>query len=291
MIWKLSPHQLINESGGTIEMEEQLSNRITTMESLAKTQPLEPNIKTVEHVNTRTRRISVSKIKIPEQRPVFRPKKPKTPHDNGTITDPDKMIVTPSSIDEEANFLVSDEEEEDDSPTPHYVETTQRIITPVDIGDKRIQIDPKKVKITRPLGEGSFGQVFLGIYEKERGKPPIAVAVKVEPIKTNNDQTERREEERILKEVKRCTRLDHPNVVKYYGCIFTREDPLPRMINNKLMVGTESEFVSKIVMEYCEKGDLYQLIKIGPVYKNVDRKLRFGFVMGIAREILNQIIS
>jgi len=276
IIWKLSPEQLINESG-SIQMEEEMSDRstITTVESLAKVQPIQQST-TVEHVNTRTRRFSINKIEVPNL--AYQRTKPKTPHDNGTIIDSSKMIFTPCSIDEPSIFLIGDEE---GSITPP---SCGRIVSPIDIGNPRIQIDSKKVNIIRPLGEGSYGQVFLGTYKNEDGKPQISVAVKVEPVKTKVDQIDRREEKRILKEIMRCTKLDHPNVVKYYGCIFTLEKPV-RIFNGKPIVGTDNEYVSKIIMEYCEKGDLYELIKTEDIYKNVARKIRFGFVMGIARGI------
>ena len=65
---------------------------------------------------------------------------------------------------------------------------------------------------TKVLGTGAFGKVYL-TYNK--AKPDFQVAIKVlSKIKLKDNL------EAILEEVEILTKLDHPNIVKYYETYF-----------------------------------------------------------------------
>ena len=86
---------------------------------------------------------------------------------------------------------------------------------------------------TRILGAGSFGKVFLS---ESTANPDFKVAIKVinkEKVKDNI--------EAIKEEVRILSKLDHPNIVKYYE---TYDDV-------KYMY---------LVMEYCSGGELFKKI-------------------------------
>jgi calcium-dependent protein kinase len=84
---------------------------------------------------------------------------------------------------------------------------------------------------SRILGAGQFGKVFLS---ESIANPDFKVAIKVinkDKLKENLDA--------IKEEVSILTKLDHPNIVKYYE---TYEDP-------KYMY---------LVMENCPGGELFK---------------------------------
>ncbi len=86
---------------------------------------------------------------------------------------------------------------------------------------------------SKVLGAGSFGKVFLS---SNLSDPSFHVAIKV-----LNKKKLKGHINIIREEVKILTRLDHPNIVKYYE---TYED-------QKYMY---------LVMEYCSGGELFDKI-------------------------------
>jgi calcium-dependent protein kinase len=98
-------------------------------------------------------------------------------------------------------------------------------------GKKELQ---ELYKITKFLGEGSFGKVFMA---ENKSDPSHQVAIKIigkshlspEDIKSIHD------------EVNILRKLDHPNIVKYYE---TYED---------------DKYIF-LVMELCKGGDLFETI-------------------------------
>ena len=90
----------------------------------------------------------------------------------------------------------------------------------------------EEYQILRPLAEGGYGQVYLVKHikiEKER-------AMKVIPIKSKNAEEKTDEEIELLKN------LDHPNIVKLF----------------EYFCDDEKYY---LITEYCEGGDLFNLIR------------------------------
>lgn len=83
------------------------------------------------------------------------------------------------------------------------------------------------------LGSGSFGKVFL---THNRHRPDFQVAVKVLNLSKLNDQLAA-----IQEEVTILSKLDHPNIVKYYETY----------IDDKYIY---------LVMEYINGGELFEKI-------------------------------
>lgn len=109
----------------------------------------------------------------------------------------------------------------------------------------------KKYELTKEvLGIGEFGQVFKAKRKKtkkdwkesdDKIENTEYVAVKVitkSKIKSKNDVDDERA---IRAEIRILNTLDHPNIVKYYE----------EYENDKYMY---------LVMEYCEGGDMYDII-------------------------------
>ena len=84
------------------------------------------------------------------------------------------------------------------------------------------------------IGIGNFGEVKLGINKETKEKVAIKIIDKDKMIKCNNI-------ERIKREFKIIKELDHLNIIKTYSI---RDDP--------------KKFY--IIMEYCEKGELFKYI-------------------------------
>ena len=95
----------------------------------------------------------------------------------------------------------------------------------------------EEYQILRPLAEGGYGQVYLVKHikiEKER-------AMKVIPIKSKNAEEKTDEEIELLKN------LDHPNIVKLF----------------EYFCDDEKYY---LITEYCEGGDLFNLIRSKRVF-------------------------
>ena len=90
--------------------------------------------------------------------------------------------------------------------------------------------DYDEIKI---LGKGSFGQVSL-VKNKTNGVIRAMKAIKKKDSENNNDKA-------ILNEINILKKIDHPNIVKIFEFFITKE-------------------YYYILMEYCEGGELYDLI-------------------------------
>jgi serine/threonine protein kinase len=86
------------------------------------------------------------------------------------------------------------------------------------------------------IGKGSFGSVFK-IRRKADGK--ILCWKEIE-----YGRMQEREKQQLVSEVNALNKLTHPNIVTYFDKIIDKE-------SRKLY----------IIMEYCENGDMAQLIK------------------------------
>lgn len=68
----------------------------------------------------------------------------------------------------------------------------------------------RDVALGQKLGSGAFGSVFQGTWRSEQ------VAVKMVPIMSANDQGDR-ELESLKSEIEVLSRLQHPNIICFYG--------------------------------------------------------------------------
>lgn len=100
-------------------------------------------------------------------------------------------------------------------------------------GVKELKLNYKISAETKVLGAGSFGKVFLSESIEDS---TFKVAIKVLNKKKLGDDIQS-----IREEVEILTRLDHPNIVKYYE---TYDD----------------EKYMYLVMEYCPGGELFDKI-------------------------------
>lgn len=100
-------------------------------------------------------------------------------------------------------------------------------------GVHELKMNYKISASTKVLGAGSFGKVFLS---ENIADPTFLVAIKVLNKAKLKDNIEA-----IKEEVRILTKLDHPNIVKYYE---TYDDM-------KYMY---------LVMEYCSGGELFDKI-------------------------------
>ena len=98
--------------------------------------------------------------------------------------------------------------------------------------EKNKMIDDYIIKDT--IGKGTFSTVKLGEHIKTKQKVAIKILNK-EKIKENEDF------ERVKREIKILSKLDHPNIIKTYKI-------------------TESPKNYYIIMEYCNGGELFNYI-------------------------------
>ena len=89
-------------------------------------------------------------------------------------------------------------------------------------------------EIKQIIGKGNFGKVLLGLSKKTGGKVAIKIINKIKMNKFYNS-------EQIKREINVIKELDHLNIVKIYKI----ENTLKKY---------------KIIMEYCENGELYEYI-------------------------------
>ncbi|VDO92631.1 unnamed protein product [Soboliphyme baturini] len=92
------------------------------------------------------------------------------------------------------------------------------------------EISRSSVKLTRPLGQGAFGEVYEGIlYSSSHGGSSIPIAVKTLPeFATEQAQMDFHMEALIM------SKFNHPNIVQFYGVCF---DKMPRFIVLELLAG------------------------------------------------------
>lgn len=88
--------------------------------------------------------------------------------------------------------------------------------------------------IMHTIGKGTFSKVKLGIHKKTKKKVAIKILEKAKIV-------EKDDFERIVREMSMVTEFDHINVIKVYE-----------------MYETDLNYL--IVMEYCEKGELFNYI-------------------------------
>ena len=63
------------------------------------------------------------------------------------------------------------------------------------------------------LGEGTFSKVYEGLYNGSNAKLPHNLAIKVVQVK------DRKFLKRLYHECELLKTLNHPNIVKYFGCV------------------------------------------------------------------------
>ena len=90
-------------------------------------------------------------------------------------------------------------------------------------------------EVLNQIGRGNFGQIY-----KIKRKSDDKILIWKE---LDYSQMSSKEKEQIVTEVNILRELDHPNIVKYYDRIIDKK-------NSKIY----------IIMEYCEGGDISQLI-------------------------------
>ena len=70
----------------------------------------------------------------------------------------------------------------------------------------------KYVKLGKKLGEGAYGQVFQGLSTKDHE----FIVVKKIPVPEHIAQQKSKQSKEILNEIDTLSKLEHPNIVKYY---------------------------------------------------------------------------
>ena len=91
-------------------------------------------------------------------------------------------------------------------------------------------------EIINPIGKGNFGKITKILRKSDK---KILVWKEL-----NYSELSDKEKQQIVSEVNILRELKHPNIVKYYDRIIDKK-------NQKIY----------IIMEYCEGGDLNELIK------------------------------
>lgn len=140
------------------------------------------------------------------------------------------------------------------SSSPHGV----RAMPSVDIVEREWEIDFSQLKRKQLIGQGSFGEVFLGTYIGA----PCAIKTILPKLQQQPKLVKQFIEEIILMSTLRC-----PNVVMFLGAC-TR---VPHLC---------------MVLEYCEYGSLHDFLKAGARHGiKISMSLIFRFALDIARGV------
>ena len=105
----------------------------------------------------------------------------------------------------------------------------------------------EKYEVINQIGRGNFGKIYK---IKRKSDNKILIWKEID----YNQMTEK-EKEQIVNEVNILRELNHPNIVRYYDRIIDKK-------NSKIY----------IIMEYCEGGDISQLINNCKKIKNIYQK-------------------
>jgi len=129
------------------------------------------------------------------------------------------------------------------------------IATSIPTNNLEWEIDLSDLEFVQSLGHGASGFVYKGSY-----KSSIPVAIKL--LKASNSDPEKEVQE-FIKEFSIALKVASPYIVHFYGAT----------LKNKLCM----------VMEFCEKGSLYHLLKDPDFYLDWDRTFTMleETVMGI----------
>jgi len=106
------------------------------------------------------------------------------------------------------------------------------------------EIDLSDLEFIQSLGHGASGSVYKGLY-----KSSLPVAIKV--LKASNTLDSEKEVQEFIKEFSIAMKVASPHIVHFYGAT----------LKNKLCM----------VMEFCEKGSLYNLLKDPDFYLDWER--------------------
>lgn len=131
------------------------------------------------------------------------------------------------------------------------------------------QLNHEQVERNAKLGEGNFGEVFVGTLQVSPFLPKMKVAIKT----LHNRSLDGDERIKFLKEANLMLELHHPNVIRLYG-VATAKEPI------------------MIVTELAEGGDLEKRVMDQANPPTLDEKLNFvyGGAKGMAYLERKQII-
>ncbi|KAK5982164.1 Non-specific protein-tyrosine kinase [Trichostrongylus colubriformis] len=119
------------------------------------------------------------------------------------------------------------------------------------------ELTSDKITMTKKLGAGAYGEVWLGTMQGSSNDPPVEVAIKVKNVNEQNKA--------ILEEMYREARIMrqylHKNVVRFYGVVLKSKDN------------------AMIVMEYIDGGALNEYLQKN---KDVSTKTKVGYAIDIA---------
>eukprot|EP01029_Cantina_marsupialis_P032164 TRINITY_DN959_c0_g1_i1.p1 TRINITY_DN959_c0_g1~~TRINITY_DN959_c0_g1_i1.p1 ORF type:complete len:377 (+),score=92.92 TRINITY_DN959_c0_g1_i1:97-1227(+) len=136
-----------------------------------------------------------------------------------------------------------------------YVAKEPSFLHKEDDGHEPWEIDRKKIKLKKKIGEGSFGSVWFGTWIST----PVAVKTILTSMENQHEFIES-----FVDEIKLMSTLHHPNVVMFLGACLEPK---------KLC----------LVLEYCDNGNLHRLLKNQKVEFNFQTMLKFA--LDIARGI------
>eukprot|EP01118_Nematostelium_gracile_P006195 TRINITY_DN1994_c0_g2_i1.p1 TRINITY_DN1994_c0_g2~~TRINITY_DN1994_c0_g2_i1.p1 ORF type:complete len:632 (+),score=152.32 TRINITY_DN1994_c0_g2_i1:279-1898(+) len=115
------------------------------------------------------------------------------------------------------------------------------------LGEVAFSLEGKVIVTNKKLGEGNYGQVYEAIWKRETGEQKVAAKcmnVDPEKIKQMNQDDEPQSiafEEKIEREVDIIKKLDHDNIVTFYGMV---------------MIGAQY-----IITEFMNSGNLLQYLQ------------------------------
>eukprot|EP01029_Cantina_marsupialis_P020822 TRINITY_DN491_c0_g1_i1.p1 TRINITY_DN491_c0_g1~~TRINITY_DN491_c0_g1_i1.p1 ORF type:complete len:382 (-),score=93.17 TRINITY_DN491_c0_g1_i1:462-1607(-) len=136
-----------------------------------------------------------------------------------------------------------------------YVAREPSFLKRAEDGSEPWEIDRKKIKLRKKIGEGSFGEVWYGFWLGS----PVAVKTIISSLETNHEFIES-----FVDEIRLMSTLHHPNVVMFLGACME-----PRKLC--------------LVLEYCDNGNLHRLLRDQKIQFNFQTMLKFA--LDIARGI------
>ncbi|KDQ10876.1 hypothetical protein BOTBODRAFT_177764 [Botryobasidium botryosum FD-172 SS1] len=86
----------------------------------------------------------------------------------------------------------------------------------MDLSDIDLAGTVQKVE-EKPVAQGGFSDIYLGLWTKSPHAETMQVAVKVIVTRRSNKDTDRRIERRLNREISTWRNLDHPGIIKLYG--------------------------------------------------------------------------
>jgi len=148
-------------------------------------------------------------------------------------------------------------------------------------------------RIIEPIGEGNNGIVFL-VENIENGKTPVKRAMKMLKLSVFPQQQQKEMRKRFILEAQAASKINHPNVIKFYKYGLVHEDDIPYLIMEYFPSTSLKNALPTVgMLDYYQKAKILLQITSGliAIHKNkiCHRDIKPGNIMINPKKLIAKI--